>query len=374
MSDYDDLVSYLGWRRYVPVSTRRSRARKVVDDLERTGRKVQPISIEGRTIARTFWGRSWCEHLESFSDYSNRLPRGRTYVRNGSVCHLEIAAGSVSAMVSGSSMYHVEIVVKPLPTQKWLDVKRRCSGRIGSLIELLQGRLSDEVMEVVTNTDTGLFPLPSEILLHCTCPDWAVMCKHVCAVLYGVGSRLDESPELLFLLRGVDFEQLVSADSASSLILKKTGEKAGGRQQVSDDELSDIFGIELFDEDGSSPGIEPPGHSSSSSSGKTGETDSGKTDSGKTRSSRRTAGTRPGRSAFTGFKGGTPTGREVQSLREKLDLNKSEFARLVGVSAASVGNWERKSGPLSLAFNGYEGLKAAAKLTKREAWKMLRKK
>ncbi|MBK9145118.1 MAG: hypothetical protein IPM23_21705 [Candidatus Melainabacteria bacterium] len=370
MSGYDDFSGYSGWGRYVPVSTRRSRARKIVDDLERTGKKVQPISIEGRTIARTFWGRSWCEHLESFSDYRNRLPRGRTYVRNGSVCHLEIAAGAVTAMVSGSSMYHVKIAVEPLPAQRWLDVKRRCAGRIGSLIELLQGRLSDEVMEVVTNVDTGLFPLPSEIKLHCTCPDWAVMCKHVCAALYGVGSRLDESPELLFLLRGVDSEQLISADSASSLILKETGERPGGREQVRDDELSDIFGIELVVADGSSPDIEPSlSESRFSSSGKTGygQTGSGKAD-------RDAAGRPPRRSGFSGFKSGIPTGPEVQSLRESLELNKSEFARLVGVSAASVANWERKRGPLSLAHNGDQGLKAAAKLTRRKAWKLLKKK
>ena len=161
-----------GWRPYVPVAVRRTRALKKMEKLRKKGLAVKPVEIEGRKIARTFWGEAWCNHLESFSDYENRLPRGRTYARNGSVCHLDIAKGEVYAMVSGAELYTVKVSIKTLSRNKWKDVKNRCSGQIGSLLELLQGKLSKNVMSVVTDRKKGLFPLPGEISLNCSCPDW----------------------------------------------------------------------------------------------------------------------------------------------------------------------------------------------------------
>ena len=175
---------------------------------------VQPVHIEGRSIARSFWGRRWCHHLESCSDFENRLPRGRAYVRNGSVCHLDVHAGGVDAMVVGSDLYHVVVRIRKLEQVAWKAIRAECAGRVGSVLELLQGRLSDHVLRVVTDPDRGLFPKPREITLTCDCPDWAVMCKHAAAVLYGVGSRLDNRPELLFRLRDVDVEDLVVGDMA----------------------------------------------------------------------------------------------------------------------------------------------------------------
>ena len=164
---------------------------------------MRPIRIEGRLIARSFWGKRWCAHLESFSDYANRLPRGRTYARSGSIGHLEIDEGRIEATVHGSRArpYRVSIQVKPLPAATWKAIRSACSGQIGSILELLRGSLSDQVMAVVSDPDRGLFPKPRQIELECSCPDWANMCKHVAAVLYGVGNRLDDSPELLFRLR-----------------------------------------------------------------------------------------------------------------------------------------------------------------------------
>ena len=149
---------------------------------------------------------------ESFSDFANRLPRGRTYVRNGSVCHLALGKGTIDALVCGRDLYTVAIRVKPLPSKLWADITRQCAGQIASLLDLLKGRLSDGVMAVVTDQRRGLFPQPDEITMRCSCPDWAVMCKHVAAVLFGVGARLDQAPELLFRLRGVDHEELVQAE------------------------------------------------------------------------------------------------------------------------------------------------------------------
>lgn len=236
-------MAWYRWAPYVPVATRRAQARRKMESLRKKGMDIQPIEIEGRQIAKTFWGRAWCTHLESFSDYENRLPRGRTYVRNGSVCHLAIAKGKIDAKVSGSSLYSLRIRIATLPAKKWNHVKRRCAGQIGSLIELLQGRLSDSVMEVVTDRQDGLFPLPGEISFHCDCPDWAVMCKHVAAVMYGVGARLDKKPELLFTLRGVNHDELIETNAEEALSAATTGGRRSKRLAASD--LSDVFGIDI---------------------------------------------------------------------------------------------------------------------------------
>ena len=228
------------WGRYVPVAERRAKARREMDKLRKKGKNIQPVTIDGRTIARSFWGKGWCDHLESFSDYANRLPRGRTYVRNGSVCHLDIRPGRIEAIVSGSELYHIDIRIKELQAATWTSIKNTCSGHIGSMLELLQGKLSDQVMAIVTDRHHGLFPQPGEITLDCSCPDWAGMCKHVAAVLYGVGSRLDSQPELLFLLRDVDAQELIAAEMA----LPEAAAGAAG-DTLADDQLGAIFGIDL---------------------------------------------------------------------------------------------------------------------------------
>ena len=227
------------WRPYVPVAQRRANAAKQTAKLLKKGVAVEPVTLDGRRIARTFWGEAWCSHLESFSDFANRLPRGRTYVRNGSVCHLAISKGKIEALVSGSELYTVTIRIGTLPDKGWADIKRRCVGQIASLLDLLKGRLSDGVMSVVTDRQCGLFPQLGEIDLKCSCPDWAVMCKHVAAVLYGIGARLDHAPELLFALRGVDHAELVQVETAGLSAGKGKG------QRLRAENLEEIFGIDL---------------------------------------------------------------------------------------------------------------------------------
>ena len=235
-------MSWYSWAPYVPVAVRRQKARKKMETLRKRGVDIQPIEIEGRKIAKTFWGEAWCDHLESFSDFENRLPRGRTYVRNGSVCHLAIAKGKIEAKVSGSTIYNLRVSIKTLPTTRWKAVKKRCSGQIGSLLELLRGNLSDNVMQVVTDRKNGLFPLPGEISFRCDCPDWAAMCKHIAAALYGVGARLDKKPELLFKLRGVDHEELIAADAEAAVSAATTGGKS---KRLDSGQLADVFGIDI---------------------------------------------------------------------------------------------------------------------------------
>lgn len=238
MSSYD----YYGWRPYVPVAERRRRAELEMRKLRKKGHAVSPVVIEGRTIAKTFWGKAWCDNLESYSDFSNRLPRGRTYVRNGSVMDLQIAPGEVSALVSGSEIYRVALKVAPVPKKRWSSICTDCAGAIDSLVELLQGRFSKGVMERICRQKTGLFPAPAEIHLSCSCPDWASMCKHVAAVLYGTGSRLDERPELLFRLRKVDEKDLITK-AGRGIPLSEKGPAVG--KVLAEAELSELFGIEV---------------------------------------------------------------------------------------------------------------------------------
>jgi uncharacterized Zn finger protein len=230
------------WRPYVSVGERRARAFLEMEKLRKKGKNIQPVKIAGRQIAHTFWGRSWCEHLEKFSDFENRLPRGRTYVRNGSVCHLEIKPGKIAAKVSGSETYDVEIKIKALAKPHWKRVRESCAGQVASLLELLQGRLSDHVMGVVTDRDQGLFPQPGELDMDCSCPDWAGMCKHVAAAMYGVGARLDQKPELLFLLRGVDHNELISQATAKSVVAKT---RKTGRRTLDEQSVAEVFGIDV---------------------------------------------------------------------------------------------------------------------------------
>jgi uncharacterized Zn finger protein len=231
-----------GWKPYVSVAERRRKAAREMEKRRKQGHDVSPVVIDGRTIAKTFWGKAWCDNLERYSDYANRLPRGRTYVRNGSVVDLRIAPGSISAMVSGSSLYTVELKVAPLAKVRWKSICRDCAGAIDSLVELLQGRFSKGVMERICRQDSGLFPSPAEIQLSCSCPDWADMCKHVAAVLYGIGARFDRQPELLFRLREVDEGELI-AQAGKALPLAKQAPAAD--KVLSGANLSDIFGLDM---------------------------------------------------------------------------------------------------------------------------------
>lgn len=237
MADYYDW----GWKPYVSVAERRRRAARAMEKRRKQGHPVSPVVIEGRAIARTFWGKAWCENLERYSDFRNRLPRGRTYLRNGSVIDLEIAAGQVRALVSGSDIYEIVVKIKPVGKSRWKSICKDCSGRIDSVVELLEGRFSSAVMERICREKTGLFPTPGEINLSCSCPDWASMCKHVAAVLYAVGVRLDQQPELLFRLHELDEKELLSK-AGSSLPLSQ---KPAAEKLLEGSDLAELFGVEM---------------------------------------------------------------------------------------------------------------------------------
>ena len=230
-----------GFAPYVSVAERRKRAARKLAQLRKKGHEPKPVEIDGRAIATTFWGTAWCDHLESHADLANRLPRGRTYVRNGSVIDLEVARGEVRALVSGSEIYEVKVGIQPIAAARWKAVRRECAGQVGTVVELLAGKFSSAVMEVLCHRQKGLFPGTREIAMSCSCPDGAWLCKHLAAVLYGVGARLDHAPELLFTLRGVDGAELVAAaGKAGALARAAPGDGAIGKEH-----LAEIFGIEM---------------------------------------------------------------------------------------------------------------------------------
>lgn len=324
------------WKPYVPVARRRARAHREIEKRRRQGKAVEPVEIEGRQIARSFWGKGWCDHLESFADFESRLPRGRAYVRNGSVCHLAIAPGAIEALVSGSALYRVEIRIDRLSPARWRALRKRCAGRIGSLLELLQGRLSDQVMSAVSDRRDGLFPQPGEMHFRCSCPDWAAMCKHVAAVLYGVGHRLDEQPELLFVLRAVEVEALI-ADGADTALPAALGASAAD-DALADDRLGEIFGIELADTGGAEPARAASGGGSAAAAAVTADRD-GDAETLSDEALAEILAALP-RRAFTG--------RDVAELRRQCGLSVAALADLLAVSPASVYRWEATPGVLRL--------------------------
>jgi uncharacterized Zn finger protein len=237
------------FRPYVSAETQRERAaaaaRRLAKHAGKTGRAPAPVTISGRQITTTFWGDAWCRNLESYADFAYRLERGRSYVRRGAVVDLLIAPERVEAKVSGTELYDVVISIAPLAQARWNKIARISAGRIGSLVGLLRGELPDEVMQTVTDKSAGLFPDPDEMTFQCSCPDWAQLCKHVAAALYGIGARLDTQPELLFVLRAVEPQDLIEKASGR---LGAGSTKAVPTLAFAPAELGALFGIDLVAE------------------------------------------------------------------------------------------------------------------------------
>jgi uncharacterized Zn finger protein len=331
----------MNWfRPYVSVAERKAKAEKKLDSLRANGCHIEPLGelSHRMKIATSFWGRSWCEHLESFSDYENRLPRGRTYVRNGSVMHLAIESGHIHAMVQGSELYELKVQIDPLPEEKWQAIQTKCRGKLGSLIELLQGKISSEIMAIVTDKHAGLFPSPKEIHLNCNCPDWATMCKHVAAVLYGVGARLDSAPELLFKLRGVDHEALISAGNAD---MSLTGTPGARRRRTLDAQsVSDVFGISVEESD-----VHPTPETTPISVWQP----PAKPEPQKKSSAARPTLPKRQKPTPTGdLPTAPPTGHMIKALRIRLGMSRSTFAKKIGLGLATLMKCEHATNELTL--------------------------
>jgi len=238
------------WRSFAPyvtVAEKRAKAKKKLKALQKKNPDIRPVVIEGGRIAGTWWGKSWNTNLESYADYTNRIGRGRSYVRNNAVLDLQIKSGLIESMVQGttSKPYEIQIKIKTLKKNFWKNIKKACYGEFDSLQELLNGKFPKPLSNIFTDKKSGLFPAPEEISFDCSCPVWADMCKHIAATLYGIGARLDSEPELFFTLRDVKMKDLVSGavkDHTSDL-LKKARQKSSKVMDASD--LSEIFGIDM---------------------------------------------------------------------------------------------------------------------------------
>ena len=240
-------MRYWGYPEYVTVAEKKARAARKLKELSKKNANMKPVIIEGSAIARTWWGKAWNRNLEQYADYSNRMGRGRNYVRHGAVLDLQIEAGEVNALVQGSRQkpYSVSIKIQTLKKERWHKIKTSCEDTLESFQEMLAGAFPKALAEIFTSRDTGMFPAPCEIQFSCSCPDWASMCKHVAAVLYGVGARLDENPKLFFKLRDADISELIKQTVTDKT--KKLLEKAARKSSriIEDTDLSTVFGIDL---------------------------------------------------------------------------------------------------------------------------------
>ncbi len=236
-----------GFPRYVSVGEKREKAERKLLQLKKKNPSITPLILQGAKLAHSWWGKAWNINLEKYADYSNRIGRGRSYIRNGFVLDFKINSGEVTALVQGTrtSPYKVAIKINPLAKKAWNEIKKECEGKIESLQALIEGRVPEELREIFTAKGTGLFPSPKEIEFSCSCPDWASMCKHVAATLYGVGVKLDQDPKLFFKLRNAEMDDLITKalQDKSKKMLKKAEKKTS--RAIDDLDAAGMFGIDM---------------------------------------------------------------------------------------------------------------------------------
>jgi len=240
-------MRYSEFPKYVSVAEKKARAAKKLKELSKKKSNMKPVALEGSALAHTWWGKAWNRNLEQYADYSNRIGRGRSYVRHGAVLDLQIEQGEVIALVQGSGRnpYSVSVKIRTLKKETWQRMKTACEGTLESFQELLAGNFPKALGEIFICKDSGMFPAPREIKFDCSCPDWADMCKHVAAVLYGVGVRLDEDPKLFFRLRDAGIDELIKQAVAGKVekLLEKAGRKSG--RIIEDKDIASVFGIDM---------------------------------------------------------------------------------------------------------------------------------
>ncbi|MDR3165715.1 MAG: SWIM zinc finger family protein [Synergistaceae bacterium] len=237
-----------GYFKYIPIGTKCANAQKQLAHLKKKDPDISPIVVEGNKVVTTWWGEAWIDNLEGYADYENRIGRGRSYVKNGLVLDLRISPGLLTSLVSGSrkTPYEVRIEIDPLSPSKWKAIVEQIGRRISNMEDLVRGRFPEELKEIFLRRGEGLFPSPKEIHMSCSCPDWAYMCKHVAAALYGAGTRLDRDPPLFFTLRRVDFSSLLkkSIDEKMNSMLKNAGKKTS--RVIDDADVTDLFGLQRY--------------------------------------------------------------------------------------------------------------------------------
>ncbi|MDR1560246.1 MAG: SWIM zinc finger family protein [Clostridiales bacterium] len=234
-----------GYPAYVSVGEKKAMAQRAIERLKKTRPDLSPVVIDGGKLAKTWWGSAWVKNLENYADFINRLGRGSSYVKNGMVIDLRIGEGRIDSLVMGSGRepYKIQITIDKMSDAKWKKLLVQCGQRIGSVVELADGKFPEDLRELFMGKDSGLFPSPNEIHMNCSCPDWSGLCKHLAAALYGVGARFDNDPLLFFKLRGIPFEELLvkAIDTRMRSMLNNAGKKSG--RVLEEDDLSAIFGV-----------------------------------------------------------------------------------------------------------------------------------
>ena len=313
---------------YVSVAQKKAQAKNLARRLQEERPDLRLVCPQGRTIAASFWGKAWCRHLKTYADHVNRIGRGRSYVLNSAVCHLEVSSGRLEALVAGSHghPYKVTVTVQPVGQSQWRAITEACAGRVGSMLDLLSGRFPKEIMARVSDPETGLFPKLGELKFACSCPDWAQMCKHVAAVLYALGHRLDEEPELLFTLRGVDPGELANLQALGQVA------SAGAPADISAEALSAMLGIELDMGTG-----KPPTRRKASPSPKAAPQ---RPVAPRAKATPRRPVAPPAFANPERLKG-----LEIAALRKKMKLTVAEFAAALGSAPVSVARWEAQKIP-----------------------------
>ena len=240
MSYYD----YYGGYTYTSVSELKAKAASYVQKEAKAGNILHPIVLEGRTIAKNWWGKTWIDNLERYADYASRLERGRKYVRANCVVDLQIEGGLVNALVMGSGKkpYEIRVNIDQIDEEKYAEVTKKCANKIENLDSLVNGKFPEELKELFSRKG-GIFPTMSEIHFGCSCPDWADMCKHVAAVLYAIGAKFDSDPMFFFTLRGIDTEKLVGGaiENKIELMLKNAGNQS--ERILDDGDMAALFGV-----------------------------------------------------------------------------------------------------------------------------------
>ncbi|MCK5543011.1 MAG: SWIM zinc finger family protein, partial [Desulfobacterales bacterium] len=242
--------NYGGFPKYVRVADKKAKAEKKIKQLKKKDPNISPVYVTGNKLAESWWGISWNKNLESYADFGNRIGRGRSYIRHSAVLDLKIKPGKIISLVQGSMSrpYNIEITIKKIKPSLWKNIIKKCQGKIDSLNTLLDGNLPKAMAGILTNKEEGMFPSPDEIEFNCSCPDWAYMCKHIAATLYGVGTRLDQDPAMFFTLRGAKIKDLVSQaiKAEANQLIEKSKTKTSKRI-IENADLSSAFGIDFDD-------------------------------------------------------------------------------------------------------------------------------
>lgn len=223
----------------------RSRASATKKKEKSKGKELAPVVITGRMIAKNWWGKAWCENLERYADYESRLERGKRYARSGAIVDLQIEKGKIFAKVQGTRKipYKVEIRISPLSEEKCQSIIEKCTKKIENVEQLVEGNFPAEMKALFEGAE-GLFPASKEISFNCSCPDWALMCKHVAATLYGIGARFDENPLMFFELRGIDVNRFIDVTLANKVEkMLENASKPKSERIMDGDRLTELFGV-----------------------------------------------------------------------------------------------------------------------------------